>query len=362
MNRLSKNHLILTILLIPLMVLSSCSFAGRYNWITPVTRPTYIPIPTAKPVLMPTKPTTPTTPTNSVPISNTIGPKKSTYYWGKFDTSTINSYIDGASINGIGIIYLDLEPYAYNITVAQAIKELAPVVQYAKSKNVLIYALIGAPTFAQPNERQYILKVMEIIKQFNSSQPTPIAGIHLNIEFYLVPAFKADTGTTVKNSILVNYLDFHKTIGDLTRTIQATVPSFELSSTLPHFTDFEGSDNPIPFINYDNSRLSVFEQVAKVLNSTPNSTIVIMSYRSTPTGVDSISGLVKKEFELVSKYKTKITIGVEIHDEKSTYISMYGKTKSEINSIINQVSDVYRSSPNFGGIAIHELKAYLIAK
>jgi hypothetical protein len=355
MNRLSTQNLILTSLLVPILLLTSCSFAGR-NTRRPIPTPkmTSTPIPNVSPV---------TTPPISVPNPNMTGIKKSTYYWGKFDPATINTYIDGASKNGIGIIYLDLEPYANsNYNINQAISQLSPVVEYAKSKNVLIHGLIGAPTFAQPLERQYVLKVLEVIKQFNNSQSTPIAGIHLNIEFYNIPAFQADSGTSVKNSLLNNYLDFHKTIVQLTNLLQTKVPSFELSSTLPHFTDFEASYNPIPFLTYDNIRLSIFEHVARILNSTNNSSIVIMSYRSTAIGPDSISDLIKNEFILINKYKTKIVIAVETNDIQSSLISMYGKSKSEINSIINQASDIYKSNPNFGGVAIHEIKAYLQAK
>jgi hypothetical protein len=354
MNRLSTQNLILTSLLVSLIILSNWSFAGR-NTRRPIPTPimNITPTPTVSPV---------TRPPISVPNPTMTGIKKSTYYWGKSDPTTINSYIDGASTNGIGIIYLDLEPYAYNIPLSQAIKELATIVQYAKSKNVLIHGLIGAPTFAQPTERQYVLKVMEVIKQFNNSQDIPIVGIHLNIEFYNIPAFQADSGASVKNSLLINYLDFHKTIVQLTKDLQTKVPSFELSSTLPHFTDFEASYNPIPFLAYDNTRVSIFEHIARILDSANNSSIVIMSYRSTAKGPDSISGLIKNEFALITKFKTKIVIAVETNDIQSSLISLYGKTKSEINSILTQSSDVYKSSPNFGGIAIHDIKAYLQAK
>jgi hypothetical protein len=366
MNRLRLQNLILTSLVLPLMVLSSCSFAGRYN--SPIfTRPTFKPIPTVPPVTMPRpSPTvqvpTPTPTATPTPIPNSNGLKKATYYWGKFDPATINSYIDGASNNGISIIYLDLESYVYGTSTASSINQLLPVVQYAKSRNVSIHGLIGAPTFAQPLERPLVLKALEIIKQFNTTQVTPIGGIHLNIEFYNIPEFKTTTSLSVKNTILNNYLDFHKIVTQEVKSMQSRTPSFQLSSTLPHFTDFAANDNPIPFIYYDGYDLSVFEQVAKVLSSTPNSTIVIMSYRSTALGADSISGLVTNEFKLVSKYNTKITIGVETHDEQSTYISMFGKSKKEINDILVQATDQFKSNKNFDGVAIHEIKAYLQAK
>lgn len=348
MNRLRTKNLILTSLLVPVMLLTSCSFAGRY---------------TRRPKTTNTPTTITTNTQTSVPTPSMSVSKTSSYYWGLFDKATINTYIDKASQNGIGIIYLDIEPFvspSYNIS--QAISQLSPVVNYAKSKNISIQALIGAPNFAQSAQRPLVLKAMEIIIQFNNSQSIPITGIHLNIEFYNMPEFKADTSTSIKNSILVNYFDFHKTLVQLSSTLIQKVPSFELTSTLPHFSDFERADNPIPFIYYDGLRLSVFEHVARILNQIPNTSIVIMSYRSTAIGTDSISGLVQNEFTLISKYRTKIIIGVETNDIQSSYVSMYGKTKSEINSIISQVIDVYKSSPNFGGIAIHEIKAYLSAR
>jgi hypothetical protein len=368
MSKLKTKNLILISFLVPIMVLSTFSLAVRFK-----RRPNIPTVPAVKPVVPIKSPTTttptPTPPSMNIPIPTPTptpiinGIKKSTYLWGIFDPNTINSYIDGASSNGISIIYLDVEPFANNnFTIQQSIAKLAPVVQYARSKNVDIHGLIGAPTFAQPNERYLVLKALEVIKQFNNSQVIPIKGIHLNIEFYNIPAFQQDSGTTIKNQILINYLDFHKTVSQETRGIQLKVPTFEFSSTLPHFTDFQRADNPIPYLMYDQQFMSVFEQVSKVLNSTPNSSIVIMSYRSTAIGEDSISGLVANEFKQITKYKTKIVIGVETNDIQSSYVSMFGKSKSEINSIMSQVHDVYKASPNYDGIAIHEIKAYLKAK
>ena len=380
MNRISTKNLLLICLLVPTLVLSGTSLARRYHKISlpprtytplPPITPITIPkpsVPTPKPMPTPTQTPSPVVPTPTPaptpsPIPNNNGLKKSTYLWGKFDPNTINSIIDGASSNGISIIYLDIEPYVYGTnSVTEAVNQLSKVVQYAKSKDVSIHGLIGAPSYAQPLERQFVLKALDIIKQFNATQSQPISGIHLNIEFYNIPEFKTATNNTTKNTILTNYLDFHKIIAQEVRNIQSRIPQFQLSSTLPHFTDFQASDNPIPFINYDGSNMSVFEQVAKVLNSTPNSTIVIMSYRSVPTGPNSIADLVKNEFSLIAKYNTKITIAVETHNENSTLISLYGKSKKEISDVINLAVEPYKSSRNFDGVAIHEIKDYLSAR
>jgi hypothetical protein len=83
-----------------------------------------------------------------------------------------------------------------------------------------------------------------------------------------------------------------------------------------------------------------------------------MAYRSKVFGPNSITDIVANEFELIKSYKTKINIAVELNDQKDINVSLYGMTKAQIETILDEIENYYKSNPKYAGLTIHEAKGY----
>jgi hypothetical protein len=292
-----------------------------------------------------------------MPITNPVT-TKAIYHWGKSDIAMMLPIIDKIAVSGINIIYLDLEPYMYDQYTDQvAFAELNSIVSYAATKKIQIHSLLGAPNWAEPTENKIILKGVEFIKRYNSTigMVHPISGLHLNIEFYNIKDYTAN-----KDQYTINYLRFMKSLTDEIKRYQILKPGFAFSSTLCHFSDL--ANDYIPFVTFNSTKASVFTHSVNIFNQLPNSALVIMSYRTIVEGPNSVSDLLAAEFKILQNYNTKIVVGIETTNTTEKNISLFGQPKTNIDKFASSISEYYKATANYSGVAIHDTKGYMAAQ
>jgi hypothetical protein len=72
-----------------------------------------------------------------------------------------------------------------------------------------------------------------------------------------------------------------------------------------------------------------------------------MAYRKIIEGPNSISDLLSKEFSLNKESSTKIIVAIETNDTVEKNISLYGKSRSQIDGFSKDVTSFYKSEKTF---------------
>jgi hypothetical protein len=279
------------------------------------------------------------------------------YSWGRPNINILIKQIELIDNNRINTIYLDLEAYQYDKqNEISNLSEVNKIVLIANKKNINIHGLIGAPMFYEKGENKIVYDTLDFIKKYNSMYVANIiSGIHLNIEFYNNKGFK-ENAMKYSNE----YVEFMYIFSQRIREYQRIFNGFNLSSTLSHFSDIP--NDYIPFVTFQGKLASVFEHNARIFNLVKNSSLVIMAYRSTITGPNSVTDIVNNEFRLLNRLNTKIVIALETNDIGDTKLSFNNQTKNSLFNSIDSMKNYYLSMKGYGGYAVHDIKGLLNLK
>jgi hypothetical protein len=295
---------------------------------------------------------------NSNAALNTKPINKSSYYWKNFTLTDFKGRLSKAADQGITTLYVNIE-FFLNPWLDQnkTFKQISDMVIMAKSYGISIHAMMGNTTWSDPFTDEIIYRSFAFIQKYNNAYPLSlIEGLHLNVEFYNKAGFTNSRGYTT-----ANFIRFSDNIAAEVKKYQLLVPQFSLSSTIPHFADY---NRYIPNVEYEGVTTSLFEHVARTFNNLPNSNLVIMAYRSFALGEDSITDITKTEFEITKKRfsKLKIIIAIETIDLKDKQVSFYGKSRRDIDQELVKVHHYMVNNNAYNGIAVHILDSYIDLK
>ncbi len=85
---------------------------------------------------------------------------------------------------------------------------LEQLVQQIHQAGASVYALDGDPHFALPEHHAEVLATVAAVGEFNRHAPVPFAGVHLDVEPYLLPGF----GGGRRDEIMTHYLDLIRAV------------------------------------------------------------------------------------------------------------------------------------------------------
>ena len=138
--------------------------------------------------------------------------------------------------------------------------------------------------------------------------------------------------------------------------------SLRFSVVVPDF--YDKKDGLTPKFSYGREKKYVLEHLFKILDRRPDSSIIVMSYRNFAEGEDGAIEVSKNEMRTARKgvYKTKIIIAQETGDVPPPYITFHNTSKEHLYQQIDKIKSTFKSQPNFGGIAIHYINAFLDLK
>lgn len=262
-------------------------------------------------------------------LGNRPQQQKGAWIW---DTPTITTQREEilafAQENEITHIYLYIDrknatPHDY----AQFIKE-------ASKQDIKVEALGGDPSWGWKEKRPHIQDHIEWVESYNRNVNSDerFSGIHLDIEPYLLPEWKADQGRVIEEWL--SNLEFAaKEVHSIERLeISVDLPFWVNTIQVPGYLDY-----------------SVSTWMLKRFD-----TLVLMDYRDFAEGED---GIVANALDIVKEASSmgkSVIVGVEMAEsgegDKATF---YEEGYQEMEKELETAQGYMKKHPGFRGFAIH---------
>ncbi|WP_134702674.1 hypothetical protein [Ammoniphilus sp. YIM 78166] len=256
---------------------------------------------------------------------------KGTWIW---DTPTMITHQDEilsfSKEQGVTNIYL-------HVTRDQARpRDYADFIGAASQLDIQVEALAGDPSWGRREKRHHIEEVLDWVASYNLNvaEEERFAGIHWDIEPYLLPEWKTDQDQVLEEWL--SNMDFVLKEGNLMSQLTNSVdlPFWIHQVEVPGYRDYD----------VGSWMLKRFDKV------------VLMDYRDTAQGEDGIiaHGLeMVKKATAMGKWKSLI-IGVEMApSDEGNKATFYEEGYEVMERELEITSKVMEKYDGFGGVAIH---------
>ncbi len=199
------------------------------------------------------------------------------------------------------------------------------VIRSADRRGVRVWALSGHPAWAtDPRAARRWARAAAKIQG--------IAGIVLDVEPYLLDAWKTNRRRTIKR-----YL----------RALQAAkkgAGDLPLMVAVPFWFDHD---------SYRSRAGTLAEQVAERVDA-----LVVMAYRDKVTGADGITALARGEISIASRTNKVALIALQTAADALDKLTFYEEGERALDAAIADVERAFADQPGFGGVAVHHYRAY----
>ncbi|ARJ38583.1 hypothetical protein SporoP8_06715 [Sporosarcina ureae] len=264
-----------------------------------------------------------------------IDQPKATWLW---HTSQILSQSDAliefSKKKNVSTLYLQVNADIPNDAYQRFIRK-------ASEQNIEVHALDGAPYWATDQESvQSFFQWVEMYQSVSENNEQ-FAGIHLDIEPYILPTWDSNLQETIKS---------------YQQNIQfAASKSTRLGL---HF----GIDIPFWFdsIYYSNS---MGEGVLSEWLIDQSDSINVMAYRNKAGGSNGMISLAQSEMDYASARGKQARVAIETSkSSEGDYLSFFGKNNAYMEKQLKEVEQSFSHAEAFRGIAIHSLESWMIRK
>ncbi len=227
--------------------------------------------------------------------------------------------------------------------------QLRGFIEKANKRGVQIEALDGSPEMAMNEHRATVLAIIDAITLFNKTLPpnTTIAGLHYDIEPYLLPQWK----TPQREEIMRQFLELLEAAA---LKIRLDAPRMKLSASVPFWYDLKTQPDDNCILDYNGHRKNFHEHIQDLTDY-----IVIMSYRRKALGEDSISAHVEVErayAEWIGKYVCAGMETIPIKDRPE--VSFHGVPPSEFWFQKEKLDHFLSRKGGYGGIVVHSYESF----
>lgn len=213
-------------------------------------------------------------------------------------------------------------------------------IEKATAKNMKIYALDGAPNWADNKGDRHLTTMMNWVKSYQQQAPAAakFSGMHLDVEPYILSGWTSNQSKITANfqALLLNAKE------------QAAAMQLPIEADLPFWFDE---------ISYSNmfGKGNLAEWAIQHMDG-----ITLMSYRdSAPMLIE----IVKQEMAFGIKHNTPVTVGVEtMKSYEGNHVSFFEEGEAYMNQQLDIVKNYYSGHSSFGGIAIHHVDSWKTMK
>lgn len=211
----------------------------------------------------------------------------------------------------------------------------------ASEQNIEVHALDGAPhwTTDQKSVQQFFSWVEKY--QSVSSKTEKFAGIHLDIEPYILPAWNSN---------------LQETIESYQQHIRLAAGESALLGL--HF----GIDIPFWFDKtfYSNS---MGEGILSEWLIDQSDSINVMAYRNKAKGRNGMISLAQSEMDYASATGKQARVAIETSkSSEGDYLSFFDKNNPYMEKQLKEVERAFNHSEEFRGIAVHSLESWMKRK
>jgi hypothetical protein len=168
------------------------------------------------------------------------------------------------------------------------------------SSGLSAHALLGSPIDALPAQHARVLATVRNVVAYNAAAAPDerFAGIHYDIEPYLLPGFRGAR----RQQILTGYLDL---VADTAARVRSAGIAFGVD--IPFWYDVpDDLTGELTLVEYRGARKFASEHVLDLVDS-----VAVMTYRTSPYGADSIVVLADGELRYAAAKGKRVFIGLE---------------------------------------------------
>jgi len=253
---------------------------------------------------------------------------------------TIDDYIDIASMTDGAAKTAAKKMYFDN---------LSKFVTKANSLGMAVDAEGGWKDWAYATNRWKGFALIDAVKEYNTLYPNQkLRGFQYDVEPYLLDEYE-----TNKAKVLTEYVAF---IDQSASRLAGT--NIKFSMAIPHF--YDAAQAWTPAVTYNGKTLHTFNHLLSILEKTPGSTILLMSYRDTFEGANGTRNIVEAELKDAIGYSTRIIVSQETGNVDPDFVTFYGSTKAEVFDNLSQINTAFKSYESHGGNAVHYLDSFLV--
>jgi len=207
---------------------------------------------------------------------------------------------------GINLVYLNL-PFKFGAFAFDE-TEMGGLIMLLQQKGIQTEALFGDKELALPRNHAFVKNAIKDLIGFNSrvAATARFAGVHLDIEPYLLPGFNGPKRT----EILTGYLRVLADAAGLARSA-----NLGFGADIPFWLDAVNEySGDVLMATLDGKAKPVYEHVIEICDQ-----VTLMDYRTSASGVNGTVGQVLGELAYAAKVGKKVYVGLEtgpIEDER----------------------------------------------
>ncbi len=262
--------------------------------------------------------------------------------------------------NGIKNIYLSIDSYLDIYIMAdgeekasrkkQFDQKVSDFISLAEKNGMTVDAEAGWRNWSEPGNSYKAFAILDYAIKFNRSHTEKLRGLQLDVEPYLLPAYKDNKAKVLFN--FVNFID--ETVARLDKS------DLSLSVVIPEF--YDGENDMTPKFTYNGQKNYAISHLLRVLDKREGSKIIVMSYRNKSEGKDGAIEISKGEISVAEKFKTKIVLAEETGDVEPPYITFHNTSKSYYLKQVSLLEKAFSKNKSYNGIAIHYVNSFLDLK
>jgi hypothetical protein len=225
------------------------------------------------------------------------------------------------------------------------------LLKIATEAGIKVEALDGASTMALAEGRESALKKLDAVLAFQASQPEKerFSAIHYDIEPYTLPRWRE--GVNEARVIAREMLETYTLLRD---RVKGEFPELPVKFDIPAWYDAKVG----LAVDFAGSTKLLNEHVQDIADE-----VVLMSYRRTATGKNSVEEIGRNELAYAAKTGKKLSLALEtIELKEDQEISFFGLPAAQFRSVVHELFKELDGKPGFGGLYLHQydrLKAYL---
>lgn len=214
-------------------------------------------------------------------------------------------------------------------------------IRIANERNIEVHALDGAPHWA--TDQKSVQDFFRWVEKYQSvSEKTEqFAGIHLDIEPYILPTWDSS---------------LQKTVESYQQNIRFAAGESALLGL--HF----GIDIPFWFDETFYSNV-MGEGILSEWLIDQSDSIHVMAYRNKASGRNGMISLAQSEIDYASSAGKHARVAIETSkSSEGDYLSFFGKNNAYMEKQLQEVEQSFNHSEGYRGIAVHSLESWMQRK
>jgi hypothetical protein len=258
------------------------------------------------------------------------------------DPTWRDDVLDRLGEDGINALYLYADSWQGRSPIVDEPGLYDTLIREAHGRGFRVEALLGSKylgtnRYVMPDKRDEARAMLERVLAYNRSaeEAARFAAIQFDIEPYTLPEWKTDQNEVAEY--------FAEAAQEWSRIVRDADSSVGIGAAIPFwFEKVELGEGTLVA-----SLMEVFDYVA------------LMAYRDKAEGRDGIIAHSRYEVEAAGRLGRKVIVGVETDQTSLDKLTFLEEGRSALDAALGRVSEEFRGSDGYAGVAVHHLRSYL---